>query len=77
MLEDLGFEDDIALLSSNLCNKTGRLTEEATRAGLKLNARKCKTLKTEYADNRESIVLNGEEVEDVEEFRYLEATIDK
>ena len=45
--------------------------------GLKLNARKCKTLRTDYASNSESIVMNGREVEDVEEFLYLGATVDK
>ena len=80
VLEDLDFTDDIALLSSkinDLHEKTGRLTEEAARVGLKLNVRKCKTLRTEYASNRESIVANGGEVEDVEEFPYLGATVHK
>ena len=80
MLEDLDFADNIALLSSkfnDLHEKTGRLTEEAARVGLKLNTRKCKTLRTEYASNRESIKVNGREVEDVEEFLYLGATVDK
>ena len=45
--------------------------------GLKLNARKCKTLRTEYASNRERIAVNGEEVEDVGEFPYLGATVGK
>ena len=80
VLEDLEFADDIALLSSRLNDlheNTGRLTEEAARVGLKLNARKCKTLRTEYASNRERIAVNGEEVEDVGEFPYLGATVDK
>ena len=54
-----------------------RLTEEAARLGLKLDARKCKTLRTEFARNRESIVMNNEEVEDVQEFAYLGAIVDK
>ena len=54
-----------------------RLTEEAARLGLKLDARKCKTLRTEFARNRESIVMNDEEVEDVQEFAYLGAIVDK
>ena len=56
------FTDDLALLSSkfnDLDKKTGRLIEEAARVGFKLNVRKCKTLRTEYASNRESIVVNG------------------
>ena len=43
VLEDLDFADEIVLLSSkfnDLCEKTGRLTEEAARVGLELNARK-------------------------------------
>ena len=40
-------------------------------------ARKCKTLRTEFTRNRESIVVNDEEVEDVEEFVYLGAIVDK
>ena len=46
------------------------MTKEAAREGLKFNARKCKTLRTEFAGNREGIGVNGEEVEDVEEFAY-------
>ena len=80
VLEDLEVADDIALLSSRLNDlheKTGRQTEEAARVGLKLNARNCKTLRPEYASNRERIPVNGEEVEDVGEFPYLGATVDK
>ena len=79
-MEDLDFADDIALLSSkfnDLHEKTGRLTEEAARVGLKINARKCETLKTEYSSDRERIVVNGREVEDVKEFIYLGASVDK
>lgn len=69
VLEDLDFADDIALLSSKISDlqeKTGRLAEEAARVGLKRNARKCKTPRTEFAHNSEDVVVNGEEVEDVE-----------
>ena len=71
---------NIALLSSkfnDLCKQIKRLMEEAARVGLKLKARKCRTLRTEFTRNRESIVVNGEEVEDVEEFVYLGAIVDK
>ena len=80
VLEDLDFADDIVLPSSkcrDLCEKTWRLTEEAARVSLKLIARKCETMRAEFARNRESIVVNGEEVEDVEEFAYLGAIVDK
>ena len=42
VLQDLDFADDIALLSfkfNELREKSGRLTEEAARVGLKRNAR--------------------------------------
>ena len=85
LLEDLDFADDIALLSSkfsDLHEKTGRLAEEAARVGLKLNARKCETLRTDCASSREKIVVDGKEVDgkevdDVEEFTYLGAIVDK
>ena len=76
--EDLDFADDIVLLSSkfsDLHEKTGRLAEEAARVGFKLNATKCKTLRTESARSREKIVVDGEEVYDVEEFIYLAKTL--
>ena len=55
--------DDIALLSSkfnDLREKIGRLTEEAAKVSFKLNAGKCRTLSTEFAGNRENIVVNAE-----------------
>ena len=81
MLEDLDFADDIALLSSKISDlqeKTGRLAEEAARVGLKRNARKCKTLRgLRLLIVKRTSVVNGEEVEDVEEFVYLGATVNK
>ena len=55
--------DDIGLLSSkfnDLREKTGRLTEEAVKVSFKLKAGKCRTLRTEFAGNRENIVVNAE-----------------
>lgn len=57
--------------------KTGKLKEEAARVGLKLNARNCKTLKTECASSGVKTVVDGEEVDDVEEFTHLGAILDK
>ena len=62
---------------SNLQEKTRRLVEEAATVGLKLNARKCKTLRTEFAHSSGDIVVYGEVVEDIEEFVYLGATVNK
>ena len=36
-----------------------------------------KTLRTECASSREKIVVDGEEVDDIEEFTYLGAIVDK
>lgn len=81
VLEYLDFADEFALLLSKFNDlrgeKTRRLTEEAARAGLKLYARKYKTLGTEHAKKEERIVVNGEQVEKVEEFAYLGASADK
>ena len=68
VLEDLDFVDDFALLSSkfsDLRENIRRFKEEAARVGLKLHARKCKTLRTRHAKS-ERIVVNGEQVEEVE-----------
>ena len=49
VLEDLDFADDIALLSAkiqDLKDKTKNVIKESERVGLKLNAKKCKTLRT-------------------------------
>ena len=77
---DINFADDITLLPfkfNDLGEKSGSLMEEAAGVGLKLNARKCKSLRTEFAPNRENTVVTGEEVEDVREFVYLRAIVDK
>ena len=60
ILDGLEFADDLALLSSkfnDLREKSGKLTEEAPRVDDKLNARNCKTPRTEFARNRENIVV--------------------
>ena len=80
MLEDLDFANDVALLSSkfnDLHEKTRRWAEEAARVGLKLNTRNGKTLRPECASSREQIVVDGEEVDDIEEYTYLGALVDK
>ena len=53
------------------------MTEKAARVGLQLNSRKCKTLMTKVARDRVGIVVDSKEVEDVGEFAYLGAIVDK
>ena len=65
------------LTSLVFLKKIVRLTEKAARVGLQLNSRKCKTLRTKVVRDRVSIVVDGEEVEDVGEFAYLRAIVDK
>ena len=62
---------------NDLYERTGRLAEEAARVGLKLNARKCKTQRTECASSRENIVVDGREMADVKEFTSPGAILDK
>ena len=80
MLKNLEFANDIALLScrfNDLHEKTERLKKEAARVGLKLNARKGKTLRTDHNKHKRRIVVNGEQVEDVEEYIYQGAIVNK
>ena len=63
LLKDCDFAGDTALMSSrfsDLEEKTNRLVEEAEGVGLKLNAKKCKTLRTHRARNKENIEVKGE-----------------
>jgi len=76
-LDCLDFADDVVLVSSkyqHIQNKTNRLVDNAGRKGLKLNAQKCKVnrIRTRREDK---VMIGGEEVEDVEEFVYLGATV--
>ena len=78
-LEDLDFADDIVLLSSKhqqIQDKTNRLVDNAGRVGLKLNAQKCKVMRMN-ARSEDKVMIERKEVEDVEEFVYLGATVTK
>ena len=57
-------------------DKTSRLVEEAARAGLKINLKKSKVMRIN-ARNDQRIKVNDEQVDDVEEFLYLGALLDK
>jgi len=50
-----------------------RRTDNAGRVGLKLNAGKCKVMRTN-SRREDKVKFGNEQVEDVEEFVYLSAT---
>ena len=77
MFEDLDFADDIVLVSSksvHIQNRTNRLVDNARKVGLQLNAQKC-SVENEDTKRRQRNRIGREEVEDVEEFVYLGATV--
>ena len=78
-LDDLDFADDLALIAStkqHIQLKTGRPCRVAQRVGLKVNSQKTKVMRinSRYDDR---IYIDGEEVEDVDKFVYLGATLTK
>ena len=78
-LDDLEFADDIALLSSTkrqIQDKTTKLDQEGERVGLKINIGKTKGMRIN-AKNQEKINIKEQDIEEVDEFTYLGATICK
>ena len=78
-LEDLDFADDIVLVSSkdeHIQNKTNRLVDNPGREGLKLNAKKCKVMRLNTR-REDKVMIGRAEVEDVEVFVCLGATVTK
>ena len=75
-LEDLDFEDDLALLSSTrqLQLKNERLSNASKGAGLKININKTKVMRFNAA-SEEKVIVNGEELEDVDSFVYVGAKV--
>jgi len=72
-LEDLDYADDIALLAhrhQDMQTKTNALVTTAGNLGLKINLKKTKHLRMSGRTN-ESIVVNGEVVDEVDHFTYL------
>ena len=71
---------DIRLVQDLVKSKAGMRNVRIlipTGYGLDHEEDNSKTLRMEFATNRESIVVNGEEVKDVEEFAYLGAIVEK
>ena len=77
-LEDLDFADDIALLSHSYNDqqiKTTSLSEIASQVGLLINSTKTKILETLTSPN--TITLNGNDIEKVNNFTYLGSYISR
>ena len=78
-LDDLDLADDIALLSSTkqqMQDKMSKLNEEARRVGLKINIEKTKMMRIN-SRNQDQITIEGRDINEVEEFVYLGATVCK
>ncbi|VDO48183.1 unnamed protein product [Schistosoma margrebowiei] len=78
-LDDLDFADDLAFLSHThvqMQTKTASVAAVSASVGLSIHKGKTKVLKFK-AENNNSITLDGETLEDVESFTYLESIIDE
>ena len=78
-LEDLDYVDDICLLSHRLRDiqdKTTRLEETARKIGLKVNAKKTKVMRINNKAEEE-VHLQGQDLEDVDDFTYLGSVVSK
>ena len=72
-LKDLNFVDDICLTSchlSDMQSKTEELSNMAQKTGLKASITKTKHMRMNSRTN-EPIKLQGENIEEVQEFTYL------
>ena len=77
-LDDLDFADDLALLSHShrqMQDKTTELALISAQVGLKINKRKTKIPRTN-ATCETPIMLEGETLEEVKDFRYLGSIVD-
>ena len=78
-LEDLDYADNLSVLSSrfiDIQDKSTRLFEIAKYTGLTINTAKTKTMRVNCRNNN-AVVIDNNEVEDVDSFVYLGATLDK
>jgi Domain of unknown function (DUF6451) len=78
-LDDLDLADDLALLShtqQQMQEKTNNMAANSTCLGLNVHKGKTKLLKVN-ADNTLPFKLNGEPLEEVDEFTYLDSIVNK
>jgi hypothetical protein len=76
-LEDLVFADKVCLLSHRLIDMQGKIKDVekiGKKVVLKINETKTKAMWTNNS-KLEKIVINGKEVEDVNEYRYLRSIV--
>ena len=79
MLEDLDFADDLALISTTytqIQNKIDHLNRNGKGTVLKISTTKTKLMRIN-ANNNNTVVVDGQQVEDVDSFDYLGAKITK
>ena len=77
-LEDLDYADDIALLSTNarhMQQKANVLNENAKKVGLHINMKKTKVMYLNLTEPHPQIMIDGEELEAVDDFTYLGSNI--
>ena len=75
-LEDCDFADDIALLAhshTDMQEKTDRVANIAKKTGLKIHSGKTKLMKVKTKPT-EPVSIGGEPLEEVKNFKYLEAS---
>ena len=78
-LEDLDFADDVALLSHNhqgMQSKLTRMAKISAKAGLRISKSKTKGMRMNTS-NADRLELDGEDIEEVEDFVYLGSNISK
>ena len=78
-LDDLDFADDLALLShtqQQMQEKTSTIATNSARLGLNIHRGKSKVMRVNSA-NTAPIMLEGEALEEVEEFTYLGSIVNK
>ncbi|KAK7109158.1 hypothetical protein V1264_013249 [Littorina saxatilis] len=79
-LDDLDFADDVALLShtqQQMQEKTSTVANNSARFGLNIHKGKSKVLRTNATANTTPITLDGEALQEVDNFTYLGSIVDK
>ncbi|KAK7114905.1 uncharacterized protein [Littorina saxatilis] len=79
-LDDLDFADDMALLShtqQQMQEKTSTVANNSARFGLNIHKGKSKVLRTNATANTTPITLDGEALQEVDNFTYLGSIVDK